>query len=70
MVIGLSAADGRRTSRARCGRRGGRGVHGLVSANPDAALADAVDVHLGLDTGPEAIAGSTRLKAATGQKWC
>ena len=27
-----------------------------------------VDVHLGLDTGPEAIAGSTRMKAATAQK--
>ena len=40
----------------------------LVSANPDAALAGEADVHLGPDTGPEAIAGSTRLKAATAQK--
>lgn len=40
----------------------------LVSANPNAALADRADVHLGADTGPEAIAGSTRLKAATAQK--
>ncbi|WP_194922967.1 N-acetylmuramic acid 6-phosphate etherase [Catenulispora pinisilvae] len=40
----------------------------LVSANPAAALADEADVHLGPDTGPEAIAGSTRLKAATAQK--
>jgi len=40
----------------------------LVSANPDAALAADADVHLGADTGPEAIAGSTRLKAATAQK--
>ncbi|MEV6105642.1 N-acetylmuramic acid 6-phosphate etherase [Streptomyces sp. NPDC051940] len=40
----------------------------LVSANPDAPLAGEVDVHLGLDTQPEAIAGSTRLKAATAQK--
>lgn len=40
----------------------------LVSANPDAALAAEADVHLGADTGPEAIAGSTRLKAATAQK--
>ncbi|NUP50002.1 MAG: N-acetylmuramic acid 6-phosphate etherase [Catenulispora sp.] len=40
----------------------------LVSANPNAALATAADVHLGADTGPEAIAGSTRLKAATAQK--
>jgi N-acetylmuramic acid 6-phosphate etherase len=40
----------------------------LVSANPEAALAPHADVHLGADTGPEAIAGSTRLKAATAQK--
>jgi N-acetylmuramic acid 6-phosphate etherase len=40
----------------------------LVSANPDAPAGVEVDVHLGLDTGPEAIAGSTRMKAATAQK--
>ncbi|MGW2477110.1 N-acetylmuramic acid 6-phosphate etherase [Streptomyces sp. NPDC001665] len=40
----------------------------LVSANPGAPLANQVDVHLGVDTGPEAIAGSTRLKAATAHK--
>ncbi|WP_055589398.1 N-acetylmuramic acid 6-phosphate etherase [Peterkaempfera griseoplana] len=40
----------------------------LLSANPGALLADLVHVHLGVDTGPEAIAGSTRLKAATAQK--
>ncbi|GAA2064548.1 N-acetylmuramic acid 6-phosphate etherase [Catenulispora yoronensis] len=40
----------------------------LISANPNAALAPAADIHLGADTGPEAIAGSTRLKAATAQK--
>lgn len=40
----------------------------LVSANPGAELADQVDIHLGVDTGPEAIAGSTRLKAATAHK--
>ncbi len=40
----------------------------LVSANPGAELAPAADVHIGVDTGPEAIAGSTRLKAATAQK--
>jgi N-acetylmuramic acid 6-phosphate etherase len=40
----------------------------LVSANPTAALAGEADVHLGPDTGPEAVAGSTRLKAATAQK--
>jgi N-acetylmuramic acid 6-phosphate etherase len=40
----------------------------LVSANPDAPAGRDVDVHLGLDTGPEVIAGSTRMKAATAQK--
>jgi N-acetylmuramic acid 6-phosphate etherase len=40
----------------------------LVSANPGAAAGVDVDVHLGLATGPEAIAGSTRMKAATAQK--
>jgi N-acetylmuramic acid 6-phosphate etherase len=40
----------------------------LVSANPRAELADRVDVHLAVDTGPEAVAGSTRLKAGTAQK--
>jgi len=40
----------------------------LVSANPAAELAALADVHIGVDTGPEAIAGSTRLKAATAQK--
>jgi len=40
----------------------------LVSANPNASLAAFADVHVGVATGPEAIAGSTRLKAATAQK--
>lgn len=41
----------------------------LVSANPGAAAgAEGGDVHLALDTGPEVIAGSTRMKAATAQK--
>lgn len=40
----------------------------LVSANPEAALGAEVDVHIGVDTGPEAIAGSTRMKAGTAQK--
>ena len=40
----------------------------LISSNPDAALADLVNVHVLADTGAEAIAGSTRMKAATAQK--
>jgi N-acetylmuramic acid 6-phosphate etherase len=42
----------------------------LVSSNPDALLvaAAAADVHVLLDTGPEAVTGSTRMKAGTAQK--
>lgn len=40
----------------------------LVSANPAAPLAEGVDVAILLDTGPEAVTGSTRMKAATAQK--
>ncbi|KHS52245.1 N-acetylmuramic acid 6-phosphate etherase [Brevibacterium linens] len=40
----------------------------LISNNPHASLAAKVDVHIVLDTGPEVITGSTRLKAGTAQK--
>jgi N-acetylmuramic acid 6-phosphate etherase len=40
----------------------------LVTSNPDAPLAVDADVVIAVDTGPEAIAGSTRLKAGTAQK--
>ncbi len=40
----------------------------LISANPDAPLAASVDVHVGVATGAEVIAGSTRMKAGTAQK--
>lgn len=40
----------------------------LVSANPPAPLGGEVDVHVAVDTGPEVIAGSTRMKAGTAQK--
>lgn len=46
--------------------RGARTV--LISANPGAAFGSEVDVHVGVATGPEAIAGSTRMKAGTAQK--
>lgn len=41
---------------------------GLVSGNPTAPVPDGVDVLIAVDTGPEAIAGSTRMKAGTAQK--
>lgn len=40
----------------------------LISANPRAPLAKDVDVHVGMSTGAEVIAGSTRMKAGTAQK--
>lgn len=40
----------------------------LVSSNPAAPLAPLAEFRVMTDTGPEAIAGSTRLKAATAQK--
>ena len=40
----------------------------LVTANPRAELAGQVEHLLAVDTGPEVIAGSTRLKAGTAQK--
>lgn len=43
-------------------------VTALVSSNPSAPLAGLADYLVVADTGPEAIAGSTRLKAATAQK--
>ena len=40
----------------------------LVSNNPDTTPPSGVDVLVTVDTGPEAIAGSTRMKAGTSQK--
>jgi len=40
----------------------------LVSSAPGGAIAEMVDVAVFVDTGPEAISGSTRLKAGTAQK--
>jgi len=40
----------------------------LITSNPAAPLTVLAQHHVIVDTGPEAIAGSTRLKAATGQK--
>ncbi|MBP2321438.1 N-acetylmuramic acid 6-phosphate etherase [Kibdelosporangium banguiense] len=48
-------------------RRLGAGT-GLVSNNPVSARTADVDVVIAVDTGPEAVAGSTRMKAGTSQK--
>lgn len=39
-----------------------------VTCNPDSALANAVDVPIVVEVGPEVISGSTRMKAGTAQK--
>ncbi|MGC2939224.1 MULTISPECIES: N-acetylmuramic acid 6-phosphate etherase [unclassified Brevibacterium] len=45
------------------------GAHAvLISNNPHAPVAEHADDHILLDTGPEVITGSTRLKAGTAQK--
>jgi N-acetylmuramic acid 6-phosphate etherase len=40
----------------------------LVSNNPAALLTPLADVNIAIDTGPEAVTGSTRMKAGTAQK--
>lgn len=50
------------------GARAGGATAVLVSANPWSAFGREVDLHIAVDTGPEVIAGSTRMKAATAQK--
>ncbi|MGW8564716.1 N-acetylmuramic acid 6-phosphate etherase [Isoptericola sp. NPDC055881] len=69
LVVGLAASGrtpyvGGALDLAR--ERGARTA--LVSANPAAPLAGRVDVAILVDTGPEAVTGSTRMKAATAQK--
>lgn len=69
VVVGLSASG--RTPYVRGALRQAREQGAftvLVSSDPQASLAGYADVHLAVATGPEAIAGSTRLKAATAQK--
>jgi N-acetylmuramic acid 6-phosphate etherase len=69
IVLGL-AASGRTPyvlGALRAARAVGAGTV-LVTADPGAAAAAEVDVFIGVDTGPEVVTGSTRMKAATAQK--
>jgi len=69
VAVGLTASG--RTPYVRGVLDAARGVGALrilVTANPQAQLAPLADVHVGVDTGPEVIAGSTRMKAGTAQK--
>lgn len=69
VVVGLSAS-GRTPYVAGALRavRGSARITVLITANPQPVLAGLVDVVIAVPVGPEAIAGSTRLKAATAQK--
>jgi N-acetylmuramic acid 6-phosphate etherase len=40
----------------------------LISSNPASPYGHEVDVHIGVDTGPEVVMGSTRMKAGTAAK--
>lgn len=68
-VLGLTASGrtpyvlGALRGAKQCGAR-----TGLVSANPTTSGSPDIDVLIAVDTGPEAIAGSTRMKAGTAQK--
>jgi len=69
LVIGLTASG--RTPYVGAALRAARATGAataLVTSNPEAELAPLATYLLAVDTGPEAIAGSTRLKAGTAQK--
>jgi len=69
VVVGL-AASGRTpyvVGALRAAREHGAATV-LVTANPKAPLGREVDVFIPVDTGPEVVAGSTRMKAGTAQK--
>jgi len=69
LVIGLAASG--RTPYVLGALRSARALGAatvLLCANPGAEAADEVDVFIGVETGPEVVTGSTRMKAATAQK--
>jgi N-acetylmuramic acid 6-phosphate etherase len=69
VVVGLAASG--RTPYVLGALRVARAVGAdtaLICADPNAAAAATVAVFIGVDTGPEVVTGSTRMKAATAQK--
>jgi N-acetylmuramic acid 6-phosphate etherase len=69
VVIGLTASGRTPYVAAALERARERGATtALVTANPDARSAAYADILLAARTGPEALTGSTRLKAGTAQK--
>lgn len=69
LVIGV-AASGRTpyVGGALAAARAAGAATGLISTNPHAALAAVVDVPVLIDSGPEVVTGSTRMKAGTATK--
>ena len=69
LVVGLSASGAAPFVGAALERARAAGAFTvLITANPAAPLAGRADVCVCADTGPEAVAGSTRLKAGTAEK--
>ncbi|HIZ35023.1 MAG TPA: N-acetylmuramic acid 6-phosphate etherase [Candidatus Ruania gallistercoris] len=69
LVIGLAASG--RTPYVAGALQHARSVGariGLIACNPAAPLAELADVAVLVDTGPEVVTGSTRMKAGTAQK--
>lgn len=68
-VLGLAASGRTPFVLAALREAASRGARtGLVAANPTLDRPEGVDVLVTVDTGPEALAGSTRMKAGTAQK--
>ncbi|MFE9425122.1 N-acetylmuramic acid 6-phosphate etherase [Kitasatospora sp. NPDC006697] len=69
LVIGITASG--RTPYVGAALRAARSAGAataLLSNDPAAPLAELADLHVPLDTGPEVVTGSTRMKAGTAQK--
>lgn len=69
VVFGLAASG--RTPYVSAALREARliGAHTVaITSNPEASVAEHADVHLCVETGPEVVTGSTRMKAGTAQK--
>lgn len=69
VAIGIAASGSTPYVRGALEAAAEAGAHTvLISNNPQAPVADAAAEHIVLDTGPEVVTGSTRLKAGTAQK--
>lgn len=69
VAIGIAASGSTPYVRGALEAAAAAGAHTvLISNNPEAPVADAAADHIVLDTGPEVVTGSTRLKAGTAQK--